>query len=74
MLISNLNPCSQGRAGATSMGVNGVMDRRDVSPGRWRSYAVQWLQAGWTVLMHFEITITLLGLMANNSASGIVIL
>ena len=37
VLISNLNPCSQGCAGTTSMGVKGMMmDRRDLNPGRWR--------------------------------------
>ena len=37
VLISYLNPYSQGRAGTTSMGVKGMMiDRRDLNPGRWR--------------------------------------
>ena len=37
VVISNLNPCSQGSAGTTSMGVKGMMDRQDLNPGRWRS-------------------------------------
>ena len=61
MLISNFNPCSQGYAGTTSMGVKSItMDRRDLNPGRWRSgitvihYATaatsQWLK---TYAIHF---------------------
>ena len=30
VLISNLNPCSQGRADTTSMRVKGMMDQRDL--------------------------------------------
>ena len=50
VLISNLNPYSQGRAGTTSMGVKGMMlDRRDLNPGRWRSGLI---------LIHYATTAT----------------
>ena len=38
VLIWNVNPCSQGRAGTTSMAVKGMMmDWRDLNLGRWLS-------------------------------------